>query len=253
MATKTIAIATHKGGTGKTVTAMALGAGLARAGKKTLLIDLDPQGHCSLGLGVECQEGEPTLREFFSEPPTSITRIIRPSGVEGLDLAPSNIRLARVAQSLYMRPKREDLLKRGLRPIEDRYDFTVIDCPPTLGVLTEAGIAAADLLVIPCQMEARAADGLVDLLEVISIIKGEDFTDWGILLTKFDKRKSATNQAIMTALSPWEGKVFKTVIPQSEPLNQAQIVRTDIFSFDAKSTGAQAYEAFTREILSHVG
>ncbi|HMB05278.1 MAG TPA: ParA family protein, partial [Isosphaeraceae bacterium] len=92
-------------------------------------------------------------------------------------------------------------MRRGLKPLEDRYDFMVLDCPPTLGVLTEAGIAAADFVVIPCQMEARAADGLVDLLEVVSIIKGEDFADWGILLTKFDKRKSATNQAILTALA----------------------------------------------------
>ena len=224
----------------------------SRAGKKTLLIDLDPQGHCSLGLGVECGGGEPTLREFFSEPSTPLASIIRPTGVDGLDLAPSNIRLARVAQSLYMRPKREEMLRRGLKLVEGRYDFTVIDCPPTLGVLTEAGIAAADSVVIPCQMEARAADGLVDLLEVISIIKGEDFRDWGILLTKFDRRRSATNQAIQTALAPWEGKIFKTPIPQSEPLNQAQIVRRDIFSFDARCSGAQAYEVFTQELLSHV-
>ncbi len=188
MSARTISIATHKGGTGKTVTAMALGAGLARAGQKTLLIDLDPQGHCSLGLGVETEEGEPTLREFFSEPATPLARIVRATGAQGLEIAPSHIRLARVAQSLSMRPKREELLRRGLKPLEDRYDFMVLDCPPTLGVLTEAGIAAADFVVIPCQMEARAADGLVDLLEVISIIKGEDFAAWGILLTKFDKR-----------------------------------------------------------------
>ena len=251
MSARTISIATHKGGTGKTVTAMALGAGLARAGQKTLLIDLDPQGHCSLGLGVETEEGEPTLREFFSEPATPLARIVRATGAEGLEIAPSNIRLARVAQSLSMRPKREELLRRGLKPLEDRYDFMVLDCPPTLGVLTEAGIAAADFVVIPCQMEARAADGLVDLLEVISIIKGEDFADWGILLTKFDKRKSATNQAILTALAPWQEKIFRTTIPQSEPLNQAQIVRSDIYSFDGKSAGAVAYQAFTQEVLTH--
>src|SRR5512135_2757795 len=154
-------------------------------------------------------------------------------------------------QSLSMRPKREELLRRGLKPLEDRYDFMVLDCPPTLGVLTEAGIAAADFVVIPCQMEARAADGLVDLLEVISIIKGEDFAAWGILLTKFDKRKSATNQAILTALARWQEKIFRTTIPQSEPLNQAQIVRSDIYSFDGKSAGAVAYHAFTQEVLTH--
>ncbi len=250
MATETIAIATHKGGTGKTVTAMALGAGLARAGKRTLLIDLDPQGHCSLGLGIEIPDGQPTLREFFGEPPALLTRIIRPTRVQGLDIAPSNIRLARIAQSLYMRPKREDLLKRGLKLIQDQYEFIVIDCPPTLGVLTEAGIAAADLVIVPCQMEARAADGLVDLLEVVSVIKGDGFSNWRILLTKFDKRKSTTNQAVLNALGEWQTRILKSTIPQSEPLNQAQIDRSDIFSFDSKSSGAIAYEALTQEILT---
>jgi chromosome partitioning protein len=250
MITKTIAIATHKGGTGKTVTAMALGAGLARAGKRTLLIDLDPQGHCSLGLGIEIADGQPTLREFFGEPPTALSRIVRPTRVQGLDIAPSNIRLARVAQALYMRPKREDLLKRGLKLIQEQYEFIVIDCPPSLGVLTEAGIAAADLILVPCQMEARAADGLVDLLEVISVIKGDGFNNWRILLTKFDKRKSTTNQAVLNALNEWQDHILKNTIPQSEPLNQAQIDRSDIFSFDPKSSGAMAYEALTQEILT---
>lgn len=169
----------------------------------------------------------------------------------GLQILPSNIRLARVAQSLYMRPKREELLRRGLKPIRSRYDFVVIDCGPSLGVLTEAGIAAADLIIIPCQMEARAADGLVDLLEVIGIIKGDGFDDWRILLTKVDSRESITNQAIMAALAQWEKNILKTSIPQSEPLNQAQIERTDIFTFDPKSKGALAYEALTEEILTY--
>ena len=251
MPSQTISIATHKGGTGKTVTAMALGASLARAGQKTLLCDLDPQGHCTLGLGVEISDHEPTFREFFSEPPTPLSRLIRDTQVPGLHIVPSNIRLARVAQALYMRPKREELLRRGLEHVRGQYSFIVIDCPPSLGVLTEAGIAAADFIIIPCQMEARAADGLVDLLEVIGIIKGEDFNNWRILLTKVDSRKSATNQAVMAALEPWAERTFSTSIPQSEPLNQAQIERTDIFSFEPKSKGALAYEAFTQEILHY--
>lgn len=251
MPAKVLSIATHKGGTGKTVTAMALGAALARAGQRTLLVDLDPQGHCTLGLGVELNENDPTLRDFFAEPAQPLRRILRPTQVSHLHILPSNIRLARVAQALYMRPKREELLRRGLAPLLGQYDFVVVDCPPSLGVLTEAGIAAADLIIIPCQMEARAADGLVDLLEVITIIKGDAFEDWRILLTKFDGRKTVTNEAVLAALSQWESKLFKTSIPQSEPLNQAQIERTDIFSFDARSKGALAYEAFTKEILGY--
>jgi len=170
MAAKTIAIATHKGGTGKTVTAMALGAAIARASQRCLLVDLDPQGHSTLGLGVELDDTTPTLREFFHEPPLPLSRLIRETHVTGFHIVPSNIRLARVAQALYMRPKREELLKRGLHTLHEQYAFVVMDCPPSLSALTEAAIAAADLIVIPCQMEARAADGLVDLLEIISLI-----------------------------------------------------------------------------------
>jgi chromosome partitioning protein len=248
MAAQTIAIATHKGGTGKTVTAMAVGAAFARAGRRCLLVDLDPQGHSTLGLGMEIEDTTPTLRDFFHEPPLPLSRVIRETHITDLHLVPSNIRLARVAQALYMRPKREELLQRGLQPLRDQYAFFVMDCPPSLGALTEAAIAAADLIVIPCQMEARAADGLVDLLEVISLIKGEAFDDWRILLTRVDSRKTTTNQAVMASLSPWKSKIFKTTIPQSEALNQAQIARTDIYSFEPKSRGALAYEACAKEI-----
>jgi len=251
MAAQTIAIATHKGGTGKTVTAMAVGAAFARAGQRCLLVDLDPQGHSTLGLGMEIDDTAPTLRDFFHEPPLPLSRVIRETHIAGLHIVPSNIRLARVAQALYMRPKREEILKRGLQPLRDQYAFIVLDCPPSLSALAEAGIAAADLIVIPCQMEARAADGLVDLLEVISIIKGEEFDDWRILLTRVDSRKTTTNQAVMASLAPWSSKIFKTTIPQSESLNQAQIARTDIYSFEPKSRGALAYEAFAMEMIRY--
>jgi chromosome partitioning protein len=251
MAARTIAIATHKGGTGKTVTAMAVGAAFARAGQRCLLVDLDPQGHSTLGLGMEIDDAAPTLRDFFHEPPLPLSRVIRETHIAGLHIVPSNIRLARVAQALYMRPKREEILKRGLQPHRDQYAFIVLDCPPSLSALAEAGIAAADLIVIPCQMEARAADGLVDLLEVISLIKGEEFDDWRILLTRVDSRKTTTNQAVMASLAPWVSKIFKTTIPQSESLNQAQIARTDIYSFEPKSRGALAYEAFAMEMIRY--
>jgi chromosome partitioning protein len=127
----------------------------------------------------------------------------------------------------------------------------VIDCPPSLGVLTETAIVAADFSIIPCLMEARGADGLVDLLEAVSIFKGEEFDAWRILLTKVDSRKMTINQAVTDVLTPWKNKIFATTIPQSEPLNQAQIEPTDIFSFEPHSKGALAYEALTKEILRY--
>ncbi len=249
---KTIAIATHKGGTGKTVTAMALGAGLARAGEKTLLVDLDPQGHCSLGLGIELGEKEMTLRDFFSEPSAfPLKRVIKETHLPNLFIVPATIRLAPVSQSLYMRTKREEILKKGLASIQSDYGYVLIDCPPTLGVLTESGIEASDLIIVPCRMDARAADGLVDLLDVIFTLKGEEFDRYRILITQYDSRKSVTNEAVMTQLAPWKKNFLKTFIPQSEQLNQAQMERTDVFSFDAKGKGALAYEELTKEILSY--
>lgn len=229
---------------------MALAAGFARAGKKTLLIDLDPQGHSTLGLGIEVTEDQPTLRDAFLDRPLPLEKIVRPTKNAGLDIVPASIRLERVAQMLYSRPKREEALNRALEALKDRYDVIVLDCPPSLGPLTEGAIGAADLVVIPTMMEGRAPDSIVDLLEVISVIKGEKFTNYRILLTRVDSRKSVTNEAILAALSNWQSRTLKTTIPQSEPLNQAQIARTDIFSFDANSKGALAYQALAQEILN---
>ncbi len=248
----TIAIATHKGGTGKTVTTMSLGAGLAKNGKKTLLIDLDPQGHCSLGLGVELNDRDLTLKDFFAEPSTfPIKRVIHSTNTENLFIAPSTIRLAPIGQSLYMKPKREEILKKGLNSVQNDFEYILLDCPPTLGVLAETGITAADFVIIPCQMEARAADGLVDLLDLIYTLKGENFQNYRILITKMDNRKSVTNEVIMEQLSQWKQKFFKAKIPLNESLNQMQMARTDIFSYDAKGKGAKAYWELTKEILKN--
>src|SRR5580658_8385390 len=246
-----IAVATHKGGTGKTVTSMALSAALARAGRRTLLIDLDPHGHATLGLGVEVADDDSTIRDAFSDTVVPLARIQKNTDTPNLHVVPSDIRLERVTHHMYTRPKREDLLRKALEPVRESYDFIVLDCPPSLGPLTETAIAAASIVVIPCQMEARAADGLVDVLELISLIKGEDFDAWRILVTKFDPRKSVTNDAVLAGLARWQDRMFNTRIPQSEPLNQAQIQRTDIFTFDPKSSGATAYEALANEIQSH--
>jgi len=249
----TIAVATHKGGTGKTVTSMALASAFARAGKRTLLVDLDPQGHSTIGLGLEIGQGDLTLRDLFSDTSTGIERVAKETHIPLLHIAPSDIRLERVTHHMYTRPKREETLQRALEPAAGNYDFVLLDCPPSLGPLTEAAIGASDLVIIPCQMEARAADGLVDILELISLLKGQIFDSWRILLTRLDTRKSVTNAAVMAGLDRWQDRVFQTTIPQSEPLNQAQIQRTDIFTFDPKSNGAQAYEALSKEILQSYG
>lgn len=252
MKAKVICTATHKGGTGKTVTSMCIAAALAQSKTRTLLIDLDPQGHSTIGLGVDLGENDPTVKDIFSQSSISVSKVVRRTHLDKLDILPSNIALEKATYFLYMKPRREELLRKALQPILDEYKYIVIDCPPSLGVLTETAISASDLILVPCQMEARAGDGLVDLLEVVHVIKGEEFQNWKIVLTKFDNRKSVTNQAIMGALSSWKDHILKSSIPQSEPLNQAQIERTDIFTFDSKSKGALAYQALKDEVLRYV-
>lgn len=246
----TIAIATHKGGTGKTVTSMALASALAREGHPTLLMDLDPQGHSTLGLGVDVAATDPTLRELLLEPPKFIGYTVRRTAVDHLTIVPANIRVERPAQALYMRPRRELVLRNALATLTPAPAFVVLDCPPSLGPLTENGIAAADWILVPCQMEARAVDGLVDLLELIGILKGQGFDRWRIVYTKFDGRRSLTNQAVQAALEPWKAQTLTTVIPQSEPLNQAQIERVDIHTYAPSSKGAIAYRELAGEILA---
>ena len=245
---QTIAVCTHKGGTEKTVTALTLAAGFAEAGRRVLLVDLDPQGHSTLGIGVDA--AEPTLKDFFERHPgVPLADVIRHAPErERLDVAPSDLRLAWTAESLAGRPKKEDLLRRGLKEVAADYDFVLIDTPPSLGVLTQNAVAAADFILIPAPAEARAANAIADLLELVHLLKGDAFDGFRIVLTRLDGRKSRTNAAVLAALAPWEPKILRTVIPQSEPLNQAQMARQDIFRFDPGSAGAFAYRELINEL-----
>ena len=247
---QTLAICTHKGGTGKTVTALSLAAGLADTGQRCLLVDLDPQAHSTIGIGLDAYE--PTLKEFFERHPAHLLReVIQSSPANNnLDVAPSDLRLAWTAEGLSGRPKKEELLKRSLRQVERDYHWIVIDTPPSLGVLTQNAVAAADFILIPTQAEARAANAIADLLELVQVIKGDGFDDYGILLTRVDSRKSRTNKAVFKSLESWEARILKTSIPQSEPLNQAQMARQDIFQFDPGSAGAAAYRDLIKELTN---
>jgi chromosome partitioning protein len=254
----TIAVATHKGGTGKTVTSMALAAAFAREGLSTLLVDLDPQGHSTLGLGIEV--GDPprkTLRELLVEPPAAIAEVVVDTSIgsggtaPALRVLPSEIRVERQAQALFMRPRRELVLTKALAKLEPAPAFVIIDCPPSLGALTENGIAAADWVLVPCQMEARASDGLVDLLELVALLKGEAFERWRIVYTRYDTRKTTTNRAVQGVLErAFPAHVLQTRIPQSEPLNQAQIERADVYAYAPDSKGAIAYRQLASEVVT---
>lgn len=243
-----IAISTHKGGAGKTVTALALAAGLASSGERCLLIDLDPQGHSSIGIGID--RFERTMKDFFERHPAlPLEDVVQPApDREHLDVAPCDLRLAWITEALSGRPKKEELLRRGLRPLQARYGWIVIDTPPSLGSMTQNALAAADYVVIPTQADARAANAIADLLELIQLIKGDGFERFGILLTRLDVRKTRTNAAVLAALDRWDTRLLKTFIPVSEPLNQAQMARRDIFHFAPDSAGAFAYHELIDEL-----
>jgi chromosome partitioning protein len=244
-----VCFAAHKGGTAKTTSSINLAAGLARTGRQTLLVDMDPQGHSSIGFDVDLGYDEPTIADVLSDHSVALSKIAQPTTIDGLMLAPSNLRLASVAESLYAKFKREERLSKSLARTRGSYEWVVIDCPPALGVLTANAVDASDIIIIPCQMGARALDGLEDLLELVHLLKGESFEHWWILLTMYDNRKAVTREIFEEMLSPYKDKVLKTKIFASEALNQSQMARQDIFTFDARSRGALNYQELTRELL----
>lgn len=247
-----ICFSAHKGGVGKTTSAVNAAVALALNKKNVLVIDVDPQGHSTKSLGVELEYKEPNIADVLPERGISLSEVIKSTHYPTLSVVPSNLRLSRVAESLYGRMKREEILTRLLEPLLGDYEWIVIDCPPHLGVLTTNAITASDIIVIPCQMGgARSLEGLEDQLESIQFLKGKDFDNWRILRVMIDPRKRVALEASRQLLAPYEaqGKLFETQIQVNEPLNQAQFVDQDIFSFDAKSRGAEDYQAFAKELI----
>ncbi len=242
---------THKGGTGKTTSSINLATGLANTGIPTLLVDLDPQGHAAPGVGVDIAYEDRSMADVLSDNSLPLEAIIRETSTPGLFLAPSNLRLASAAEQLFSKFRREERLKKSLQPLLDRFPWVIIDCPPALGVLTANAVVAADMVLIPCQMGARALDGLGDLLDLIHVVKGPDFDAWHILRAMIDPRASVTLEVFNQQLEPYQaaGKVLETTIFRNEALNQAQMAKTPIFSFDAQSRGAQNYTELTQELL----
>jgi chromosome partitioning protein len=199
---------------------------------------------------VELDYDEPTIADVLADRPVAMSKVMRPTGITGLTLAPSNLRLAATAEGLYAKVKREERLSRALSRRPPGIEWIVIDCPPALGVLTANAVNAADVVIIPCQMGARALDGLEDLLDLLTLLKGEDFERWHILLTMYDPRKSVTLEIFEHMLTPYRSRLLETKIATSESLNQAQMARQDIFSYDPRGRGAHNYEQLTRELVA---
>ncbi|MGA3116747.1 MAG: AAA family ATPase [Syntrophobacteraceae bacterium] len=246
-----IAIINQKGGVAKTTTSINLASGLARQGKKVLLIDFDPQAHSTIGLGIDPGSYRVAINDVLLGK-MSISEVTIPAATDNLFLVPSHIRLDKAEQQLTPELFRETFLHKAIRGIE--YDFVIIDCRPTLGTLTINALFACNFIIVPCEIGRYALDGFSDLMETIDNVKNieswDKETSIRILLTKYDGRNKVSNEWVLNQLKPFKDMLFRTVIRKNEAINQAHMAQESIFSFKPESAGAQDYEELTNEFLN---
>jgi chromosome partitioning protein len=248
---KIITICNQKGGTGKTTSAINIAVFLAVAGKKVILIDLDPQANATSGTGINKHNIQKSTYHVLLEE-ADINEILEPTAVPGLMLAPSNLDLTGAEVELVGSLGREYRLKRALEKVKQEYDFIIIDSPPSLGLLTINGLCAADSVIIPVQCEYYALEGLTQLNNTIKLVKeniNPALTIEGVLLTMADYRTNLTKEVIQEARSHFKDKVYQTVIPRNIRLTEAPSFGKPIYLYDKDSLGAQKYEDLCREIL----
>jgi chromosome partitioning protein len=248
----TIAILNQKGGVGKTTTAVNLGSYLAKAGKRILLVDLDPQGNATSGLGINKQALNETMYDalFNHEAAPSI---VQNTDFDGLQVLPANTNLAGAEVQLVGALQRELQLRQVLQQFD--YDFILVDCPPSLGLLTINALSAADSVLIPVQTEYYALEGLSQLLNVIERVQGAinpDLSILGVVMTMYDARNSLSEQVKLELAKYFGSKLFRTIIPRNVRLAEAPSYGKPIGEHDKWSKGARAYKALAKEVLSRV-
>ncbi len=247
-----VAIANQKGGVGKTTTAINLAASLALAEKDILIIDADPQGNSSSGLGIDRNNLKSTLYDVFVGR-AGMEDVIAGTEVEKLSIIPSSIDLLAVEVELVDRPEREAVLTEALRPIADRFEYIIVDCPPSLGLLTLNALVAADSVLVPVQCEYYALEGLGLLTRTVNLVKDSynpSLQIEGILLTMFDSRNSLSRQVALEVKKHFGDVVYSTVIPRNVTLSEAPGFGKPVMLYDARSRGAQSYFQLAKEILS---
>lgn len=247
---KVISVANQKGGVGKTTTAINLSTILAKKGKKVLMIDADPQGNGTSGLGVNKDVNFSVYDVIVND--VEIENTVQTTMIKNLDLCPSNINLAGAEVELVSMMSREFRLKEKIDNQKDKYDYIIIDCPPSLGLLTLNAFTASDSVLIPVQCEYYALEGLGQLINTINLVKkhlNKDIEVEGALLTMFDIRTNLSNQVVKEVNKYFENKVYKTVIPRNVRLSEAPSYGMPITVYDPRSKGARSYEKFVKELL----
>lgn len=248
-----IAIANQKGGVGKTTTSVNLSACLAFLGKKVLLIDTDPQGNASSGIGVAKGDLETCIYDVLidDEP---VENVILQTKLENLYVLPATISLAGAEIELVSTISRELRLKNALESIKEKFDFIIIDCPPSLGLLTINALTASDAIIIPVQCEYYALEGLSQLLSTIRLVQkhlNKNLMIDGVLLTMLDARTNLGLQVIEEVKKYFQDKVYKTVVPRNVRLSEAPSHGESIIQYDAKSRGAEVYLELAREVIKN--
>lgn len=250
-----IAVANQKGGVGKTTTSINLSACIAAKGKKVLVIDIDPQGNTTSGYGVEKNDLENTIYELMLGD-CSIEDCIIKNVIDNVSILPSNVNLAAAEIELIGVEKKEYILKNEVDWVKDRYDYIIIDCPPSLSFLTINAMTTANSVLVPIQCEYYALEGLSQLIHTVNLIKerlNPELSMEGVVFTMYDSRTNLSAQVVENVKNHLKQKVYKTVIPRNIRLAEAPSYGLPINLYDAKSAGAESYLALAKEVIERKG